>query len=405
MKESEVQPIYLDNNATTRTDPDVVAAMLPYFSEQFGNASSAHLFGTQVGEALKEARQQLQALLGAAHDHEIIYTSGGTESDNAALLSALETQTDRNEIVTTTVEHPAILTLVGHLEKTRGVKAHYIGVDSHGRLDLAAYQAALGPRTAVATVMWANNETGTIFAIEELAKQAHAVGALFHTDAVQAVGKMPIDLKSTEIDMLSLSGHKLHGPKGIGALYVRKGVKFKPLIRGGHQERGRRGGTENAPAIIGLGRAAAMAFAALAEEQTRVRAMRDRLEQGVVQQIGHCLVNGDEQNRLPNTCNLAFEYLDGEAILTYMNRAGIAASSGSACTSGSTEPSHVLRAMDLPATALHGAVRLSLSRENSEEEVERVLELLPDIIAKVREISPLWKDKMANANGATANRV
>lgn len=383
-----MRPVYLDNNATTRTDPEVVAAMLPYFSEHFGNASSAHLFGEQVGEAVRAARRQLQALLGTAHDHEIIFTSGGTESDNAAILSALEAQEGRDEIVTTSVEHPAILTLVAHLEKTRGVKVHLIGVDASGRLDIEAYQAALGPRTALASVMWANNETGTIFPVEELAKMAHAVGALFHTDAVQAVGKIPIDLKSTEIDMLSLSGHKLHGPKGIGALYVRKGVKFRPLIRGGHQERGRRGGTENVPAVIGLGKAAEIALAAMQEEQTRVRAMRDRLEQGITQKVDRCFVSGDGDNRLPNTCNIAFEYVDGEAILTNMNRAGIAASSGSACTSGSTEPSHVLKAMKLPVSRLHGAVRLSLSRENTDEDIDRVLEVLPEIIEKLRAQAP-----------------
>lgn len=396
-----MQPVYLDNNATTRTDPQVVTAMLPFFTEQFGNASSAHDFGTGAGEALRRARKQLQTLLGAAFDHEIVYTSGGTESDNAAILSALETQTGRDEIITTAVEHQAILTLAGHIEKSRGVKVHYIGVDACGRLDVEAYQRALGPKTAIASVMWANNETGTIFPVEHLAKLAHGAGALFHTDAVQAAGKIPIDLKTTEIDMLSLSGHKLHGPKGIGALYIRKGVKFRPLLRGGHQERGRRGGTENVPAIAGLGMAAELAAARLEEEQTRVRALRDRLEQGLLQRIDHCFVTGDASNRLPNTCNIAFEYLDGEAILLHMNREGVAASSGSACTSGSTEPSHVLRAMKVPPTALLGAIRLSLSRENSEQEVDRVLEILPGIIKKLRALSPMWQDRMAGGEAAT----
>jgi cysteine desulfurase len=382
-----VRPVYLDNNATTRTDPAVVEAMLPYFTEQFGNPSSAHAFGSEVGVALKEARQKLQMLLGVERDHEIIFTSGGTESDNAAILSALQTQEGRDEIVTTTVEHPAILTLVANLERARGIRVHLIGVDQQGRLDIEAYQQALGPKTAIASVMWANNETGTIFPVATLAKMAHEAGALFHTDAVQAVGKIPIDLKSTEIDMLSLSGHKLHGPKGIGALYVKKGVKFKALVQGGHQERGRRGGTENAPAIIGLGKAAELALAHMEDEQTRVRALRDRLEAGVLQ-IGRCCVNGDGDNRLPNTANIAFELLDGEAILLNMNRAGIAASSGSACTSGSTEPSHVLRAMNLPAKSLHGVIRISLSRENTSEDVDQVLEVLPAIIAKLRAMSP-----------------
>ncbi|HUB63904.1 MAG TPA: cysteine desulfurase NifS [Methylocella sp.] len=398
-----MRPIYLDNNATTRTDPEVLAAMLPYFTEQFGNASSTHAFGTDVSGALKQARQHLQTLLGAAFDHEIVFTSGGTESDNAAILSALEAQTDRDEIVTTTVEHPAILTLVGHLEKSRGTKVHYIGVDARGRLDVEAYQRALGPRTAVASVMWANNETGTLFPVDRLAELAHDAGAIFHTDAVQAAGKIPIDLKTTRIDMLSLSGHKLHGPKGIGALYVRKGVKFRPLIRGGHQERGRRGGTENAPGIIGLGKAAELAASHMEDERTRVGAMRDRLERGLLQQIGHCFVTGDDQNRLPNTSNIAFEYIDGEAILHNMNKEGIAASSGSACTSGSTEPSHVLRAMDVPRKALHGAIRLSLSRENTAEDIDRLLEILPGIITKLRAISPMWQERPADSENCAPN--
>jgi cysteine desulfurase len=390
-----VRPIYLDNNATTRTDPAVLAEMLPYFSDQFGNASSAHAFGAEVGEALKLARRRLQGLIGAAFDHEIIFTSGGTESDNAAIVSALEAQEGRDEIVTTSVEHPAILALVEHLQKSRGIKAHLIEVDARGRLDTEAYRRALGPRTAVASVMWANNETGTIFPVELLAKMAHGVGALFHTDAVQAVGKCPIDLKTTEIDMLSLSGHKLHGPKGIGALYLRKGIKFSPLIRGGPQERRRRGGTENTPAIVGLGKAAELAVAHLEQERIQIRALRDRLEQGVLQQVGHCRVLGDDQNRLPNTSNIAFEHLEGEAIIHHMNRAGIAASLGSACASGSTEPSHVLVAMKVPATALRGAFRLSLSRENTGDEVDRVLKVLPEIVTKVRELSPAWKDRQA----------
>jgi len=391
-----VRPTYLDNNATTRTDPAVVAEMLPYFTDQFGNASSAHAFGAEVSEAMRRARQRLQALLGTAFDHELIFTSGGTESDNAAILSALETQEGRDEVITTSVEHPAILVLAGYLEKSRGVKVHLIEVDGHGRLDLEAYERALGPRTALASVMWANNETGTMFPVERLATMAHGCGALFHTDAVQAVGKMPIDLKTTEIDMLSLAGHKLHGPKGIGALYVRKGTKFRPLVRGGHQERGRRGGTENVPAIVGLGKAAELALAHMAEEQTRVRAMRDRLEQGICRRIGQCVVTGDTENRLPNTSNIAFEAVDGEAILVHLNRAGIAASSGSACASGSTEPSHVLRAMRLPATVLHGAIRFSLSRENTEDDVDRVLEVLPGIIAKLRSQSVSGQQRPAD---------
>lgn len=386
------RPVYLDNNATTRVDPEVVAAMQPFFTEQFGNASSMHAFGAEVGGALNRARQQVQALLGAQYDHEIVFTGGGTESDNTAILSALETQTGRNEIITSIVEHPAVLSLCEWLEKSRGVKVHRIPVDTQGRLDLDAYRAALGPRTAIVSIMWANNETGTIFPVEPLAELAHEHGAIFHTDAVQAAGKIPIDLKNSEIDMLSLSGHKLHGPKGIGALYVRRGVRLRPLIRGGHQERGRRGGTENAPAIVGLGKAAELALKWMPHETTEVRRLRDRLEQGIVARVPRCLINGDRANRLPNTTNIAFEFIEGEAILLLLNEYGIAASSGSACTSGSLEPSHVLRAMKVPYTAAHGSTRFSFSRENTEADVDRVLEVVPGVIAGLRELSPFWKD-------------
>ncbi len=384
-----MRPVYLDNNATTRTDTAVVAAMLPYFSGQFGNASSAHDFGSEVAGAVKQARKRLRALLGAAFDHEIVFTSGGTESDNAAILSALDTQDGRDEIVTSAVEHPAILSLVEYLASSRGIKTLLVGVDALGRLDIDAYRRALGPRTAIASVMWANNETGTLFPVGQLAAMAHDAGALFHTDAVQAVGKIPLDLKSTGIDMLSLSGHKLHGPKGIGALYLRKGTKFNPLIRGGPQERRRRGGTENVPGIVGLGKAAELALTHMQDEQTRVRALRDRLEQGILE-VGDCSVLGDAQNRLPNTSNVAFEHLEGEAIIHHLNRAGIAASLGSACASGLMEPSHVLRAMNVPVTALRGAIRFSLSRDNTVDDVDRVLQVLPDIIVRLSALSPSW---------------
>ncbi|MGB5084288.1 MAG: cysteine desulfurase NifS [Methylocystis silviterrae] len=379
--------VYLDNNATTRTDPEVVAKMLPFFSEEFGNASSSHGFGVEVSGAVREARRSVQALLGAAHDHEIVFTSGGTESDNAAILAGLAAREGRDEIVTTAVEHPAILSLVEHLQKTRGVTVHLLGVDARGRIDLDAFRAALGPKTAIVSAMWANNETGTLFPVEELARLAHEAGALFHTDAVQAVGKIPIDLKTTQIDFLSLSGHKLHGPKGIGALYVRKGTKFAPFLRGGHQERARRGGTENTPGIVGLGAAAELARLRLQEDAVHIAALRDRLEAGVTQRIGQCQVSGDVDNRLVNTSNIAFSDIEGEAILTHLDRAGIAASTGSACTAGSTEPSHVLRAMNVPEEALHGAIRFSLSRENTIEEIDDVLETLPGIVAKLREIA------------------
>ncbi|MEM9762286.1 MAG: cysteine desulfurase NifS [Pseudomonadota bacterium] len=391
--------VYLDNNATTRCFPEVVEAMLPYFSEQFGNASSIHAFGAEVGGALRQARKELQALLGAEYDHEIIFTAGGTESDNTAIRSALQVMKPRNEVITSAVEHPAILSLCDWLEKHEGVTVHRIPVDGQGRLDIEAYRAALSDRVAIVSFMWANNETGTIFPVDGLAEMAHEHGALFHTDAVQAVGKVPMDLKSTEIDMLSLSGHKFHGPKGIGALYLKKGTRFRSLIRGGHQERGRRAGTENAPAIIGLGKAAELTRATLAEDGARMAALRDRLEKGLVQRIGHCFVTGDPYDRLPNTATVAFEYIEGEAILLKLNQAGIAASSGSACTSGSLEPSHVLRAMDIPFTAAHGAIRFSLSRETSGEEVDRVLEVMPAIIEGLREMSPFWSEAGAQPDG------
>lgn len=379
--------VYLDNNATTRTDPQVVAKMLPFFSQEFGNASSSHGFGVEVSGAVREARRSVQKLLGAAHDHEIVFTSGGTESDNAAIMAGLAAHEGRDEIVTTAVEHPAILSLVEHLQKTRGVAVHLIGVDARGRIDLDAYRAALGPKTAIVSAMWANNETGTLFPVHELSRLAHEAGALFHTDAVQAVGKIPMDLQATQIDFLSLSAHKLHGPKGIGALYVRKGTKFNAFIRGGHQERTRRGGTENTPGIVGLGAAAELAGLRLQEDAAHIAALRDRLERGVTQRISGCRISGDVDNRLVNTSNIAFCDVEGEAVLTHLDRAGIAASTGSACTAGSTEPSHVLRAMRVPEEALHGTIRFSFSRENTVEEVDDVLETLPGIVAKLRDIA------------------
>ncbi|WP_370312587.1 cysteine desulfurase NifS [Sagittula sp.] len=392
-------PIYLDNNATTRVFPEVVEAMLPYFSEQFGNASSIHAFGAEVGGALRQARRSLQALIGAEFDHEIIFTSGGTESNNTAIRSALQVMPGRNEIVTSAVEHPAILSLCDWLEKHEGVVVHRIPVDGLGRLDLDAYRAALSDKVALVSFMWANNETGTIFPVDGLAEMAHEHGALFHTDAVQAVGKVPIDLRNTEIDMLSLSSHKLHGPKGLGALYLRKGTRFRPLLRGGHQERGRRAGTENAPAIIGLGRAAGMVMSTMAEDMARMTTLRDRLANGLIGSIGHCFLTGDPHDRLPNTATVAFEYIEGEAILLKLNAAGIAASSGSACTSGSLEPSHVLRAMNIPFTAAHGAIRFSLSRETTEKEIDYVLEVMPGIIAGLRAMSPFWSGDGAQPDG------
>ena len=381
--------IYLDNNATTACDPRVVEAMLPYFLEQFGNPSSIHSFGNGVGRALGKARKQVQALIGAEHDSEIIFTSCGTESDNTAILSAIKCFPNRKEIITTTVEHPAILALCTQLEK-EGYTIHRLAVDSRGRLDLAEYQRLLTPQVAIVSVMWANNETGTLFPVLEMAEMAHAAGVQFHTDAVQAVGKIPINLAASKIDMLSISGHKLHAPKGIGVLYLKRGVRFRPLLRGGHQERGRRAGTENAASVVGLGKACEMAMDHIEFENREVKALRDRLEQGILARVPNCFVTGDPGNRLPNTCNIAFEYIEGEAILMLLNKQGIAASSGSACTSGSLEPSHVMRAMDIPYTAAHGTIRFSLSRFNTQAEIDRVIEAVPPIIAHLRKLSPYW---------------
>lgn len=381
--------IYLDNNATTMVAPEVVHAMLPFFTEQFGNPSSMHSFGNKVGFALKKARSQVQALLGAEHDSEIIFTSCGTESDSTAILSAIKAYPERKEIITTVVEHPAILNLCEYLQK-EGYKIHKLHVDEKGRLDLDEYEELLDDKVAIVSVMWANNETGTLFPVEKMAEMAHAKGVLFHTDAVQAVGKVPIDLKSTKIDMLSVSGHKLHAPKGVGVLYLRRGVKFRPLLRGGHQERGRRAGTENSASIVGLGVAAELAGAHLTVENTEVKALRDRLEQGILAAVPNSFVTGDVENRLPNTANIAFEYVEGEGILLLLNKMGIAASSGSACTSGSLEPSHVMKAMGIPYTAAHGTVRFSISRYNTMAEIEQVIQAVPPIIAQLRKLSPYW---------------
>lgn len=383
--------IYLDNNATTMVDPSVVQAMLPYFTEQFGNPSSMHSFGNQVGRALKKARQQVQALLGAEHDSEIIFTSCGTEANNTALLSAVKLHPERREIITTAVEHPAILAVCEQLEKD-GYTIHRLGVDGQGRLDLNEYARLLTDQVAIVSVMWANNETGTLFPVEQMAEMASAKGVMFHTDAVQAVGKVPMSLKQSKIDMLSLSGHKLHAPKGIGVLYLRRGCRYRPLLRGGHQERGRRAGTENSASIVALGMAAEMAQQHMGFENTHVKKMRDYLEQGLLAAVPNAFVTGDVDNRLPNTCNIAFEYVEGEAILMLLNKVGIAASSGSACTSGSLEPSHVMRAMGIPYTAAHGTVRFSLSRYNAKEEMDRVIAAVPGIIAQLRKLSPYWGD-------------
>lgn len=387
--------VYLDNNATTRVAPQVLARMLPFFSEEFGNPSSLHRFGKAPALAVAEARRAVQALVGAVDPSEIVFTSGGTEANAMAIHAGLAADPARREIVTSAVEHPAILALCARLVQ-EGVTVHLIPVDRFGRLDLDAYRAAVGPQTALVSLMWANNETGTVFPVEGLAEIARAAGALFHTDAVQAAGKLPISLRGTDIDMLSLSAHKLHGPKGIGALYVRKGVPFQPLLRGGKQERGRRAGTENTPGIVGFGAAAELALRA---DRSGMAALRDELERGILARVPKCAALGDLLDRLPNTSCMAFDFIEGEAILMMLDRAGIAVSSGAACASGAIEPSHVMRAMKVPFTAAHGAIRFSLSRETTAAEIRQVLEVLPPIVGQLRALSPFGADLEALAPG------
>jgi cysteine desulfurase len=384
-----VKIVYLDNNATTQVAPEVLEAMLPYFHDLYGNPSSMHSFGGQSMKELRKARERMAALLGASPD-EIIFTSCGSESDNAAIRSALSSNPGKKHIVTSRVEHPAIRALCHHLAD-QGYKVTEIPVDGEGRLELEQYKKALTPDTAIVSLMWANNETGVIFPVEKAAEMARERGILFHTDAVQAVGKIPIDLSKTPIDMLSLSGHKLHAPKGIGVLYVRKGTKFSPFLIGGHQERGRRGGTENTPSIIAMGVAAELAASKLEYENTHVRRLRDKLENAILQSVSNTKVNGERVNRLPNTSNISFEFVEGEGILLMMDEFGICASSGSACTSGSLQPSHVLRAMGVPFTMAHGSIRFSLSIYTTDEEIEFVTEKLPPIIETLRGMSPYWK--------------
>jgi cysteine desulfurase len=384
-----MKTIYLDNNATTQVAPEVLDAMVPYLHDLYGNPSSAHTFGGQVGRKISEAREQVAALIGAQPE-EIIFTSCGTESDNSAVRSALATQPQKRHIVTSRVEHPAIKSLGSHLSN-QGYQVTEIPVDGKGRLDMDRYEKSITPDTAMVSLMWANNETGVIFPVEKAAQLAKEKGILFHTDAVQLVGKIPIDIKNSPVDMLSLSGHKLHAPKGVGVLYVRKGTKFSPFLVGGHQERGRRGGTENTASIIGLGKACELAAAHMEEENTKVKRLRDRLESEILARVPNSRVNGDVSSRLPNTSNISFEFVEGEAILLMMDEFGMCASSGSACTSGSLQPSHVLRAMGVPFTMAHGSIRFSLSIYNTEEEIDFVIDKIPTIIQRLRDLSPYWK--------------
>ncbi|MFC2171717.1 cysteine desulfurase NifS [Acidobacteriota bacterium] len=382
-----MKPIYLDNNATTRVAEEVRDAMLPYFCDLYGNPSSMHSFGGQVEAQLEEARAKVASVIGASSPSEIVFTSCGTESDNAAIRGVLDAMPNKRHVITTRVEHPAVNNLAKFLSR-RGYAVTELPVDQQGMIDPDQLKDEIRDDTAIVSIMYANNETGTIFPIEKISQIVKEYGIIFHTDAVQAVGKLPLDMSRGTIDLLALSGHKLHAPKGIGALYIKRGTRFNPFIIGGHQERGRRGGTENIPYIIGLGVAIELAEKHLEEENQRVRSMRDRLESIILKEIPSTRLNGHPIHRLPNTANISFEFVEGEAILLMLDQYGIAASSGSACTSGSLEPSHVLRAMGIPFTYAHGSIRFSFSRYNTDEDVDTVLEVLPGIISKLRDISP-----------------
>jgi len=385
-----MRTVYLDNNATTRTAPEVVEAMLPFFSDLYGNPSSMHLFGGQVQRHITAARERVAALIGA-HPDEIVFTSCGTESDNAAIMGTLYSYPEKKHLVISRVEHPAVLN-VAHQLQARGYRVTELGISRQGHLDLDELQAVLTSETALVSIMTANNETGVLFPVEQISAFCRERGVPFHTDAVQAVGKIPMNMRNSTIDLLSLSGHKLHAPKGVGALYIRKGTRFSPFVVGGHQEAGRRGGTENVPYIVGLGKAAEFVTNHMAEENGRVLALRDRLEKELLDRIPNTMINGDPAQRLPNTCSLSFEYIEGESILMLLSDEGICASSGSACTSGSLQPSHVLRAMGVPFTAAHGSIRFSLSVYNTEEDIDHVIRVLPPVIERLRNISPFWKD-------------
>jgi len=384
--------VYLDNNATTRVADEVREVMLPYFSDLYGNPSSMHTFGGQVHRFIEIAREHVAALVNA-DPGEIIFTSCGTESDNTAIMSALHSFPERKHIITTRVEHPAVLSCCKTLQR-RGYKVTFLPVDKQGRLNLDELGSALTDDTAIVSAMYANNESGVLFPVKEIAETVLSRGVLFHTDAVQAAGKLPIDVQKLPVDMLSLSGHKMHAPKGVAALYVRRGTRFSPYIIGGHQERGRRAGTENVASIVGFGKAAELARRHVLSGSAKVAELRDRLEQGLLKTCPGARVNGDRDSRLPNTLNISFEYVEGEAILLRLNEFDICASSGSACTSGSLEPSHVLRAMGVPFTAIHGSVRFSLSRYTDDHDIDAVLERMPAIIKELRELSPYGRDTL-----------
>jgi cysteine desulfurase len=384
--------VYFDNNATTQVAPEVVEAMMPFFGELYGNPSSMHFFGGQVAKYVTTAREQVAAFLNCSPE-EVYFTSCATESDNTAIRGTADWHGTSMKMITTAVEHPAVLQPARRL-KALGHEVVELPVDSVGQIDLDQLRAALkDTRNALVSVMWANNETGVVFPIREVAEIAKEYGATMHTDAVQVAGKVKIDVQATPVDLLAISGHKFHAPKGIGALFVRRGTKIKPFMLGGHQESGRRAGTENVPYIVGLAKACELATAHMTDEARAIAPLRDKLEAGILATCPDVRVNGDRAHRLPNTLNMSFSYVEGEAIAYHLSDAGICISTGSACASGSLDPSHVIRAMGVPFTAVHGSVRFSLSRYNTMEEVDYVLDKLPPIIKNLRALSPFGPDK------------
>ena len=384
--------IYLDNAATTKTAPEVVQAMLPYFSEYYGNPSSIYDFAGKSKEAITKGREQIAEVLGAKKE-EIYFTAGGSESDNWALKATFEAYKNKgNHIITTKIEHHAILHTCEYLEKERGAKVTYVGVDENGVVNLDELEAAITPETILISVMTANNEIGTIQPIKEIGEIAHEHGILFHTDAVQAFGQLPINVDECHIDMLSASGHKLNGPKGIGFLYIRKGVKIRSFVHGGAQERKRRAGTENVPGIVGIGTATKRAIATMEERTAKEREMRDYLIKRVMEEIPYTKLNGHPTDRLPNNANFCFRFIEGESMLIRLDMAGICGSSGSACTSGSLDPSHVLLAIGLPHEIAHGSLRLTLNEEITKEDIDYVVDQLKTIVSDLRGMSPLYED-------------
>lgn len=388
--------IYLDNNATTKVAPEVLEAMMPYFKEEYANPSSIYEFAKKSNHAVRDARGVIKDFLNAENEKEIIFTSCGSESANTAIRGVLNMNKNKRHIITTKVEHPCVLNLYQTLEK-EGYKVDYIGVNANGELDLAQLEEAINYDTALVSVMYANNETGVIFPIEKISEIIKSKNreTKFFVDAVQVAGKIPIDVQSAGIDLLGISGHKFHAPKGVGALYVNSKTLITPLIIGGHQERGKRAGTENVPYIVGLAKAAELAADSLNYEMTEVKRLRDKLETGIIKSIFNSRLNTGVANRVPNTTNIGFEYIEGELILLHLSDLGICASSGSACTSGSLEPSHVLRAMNVPFTSIHGSIRWSLSKYTTEKEIDYVLEVLPGIIEKITKLSP-YQEELAN---------